>query len=373
MITGQQLSLFAKSAIRTLKGRSRDQAAFFVATACFSGGFALGKFVTGEWIIKLQIVLYALGAIAFGYAVVRVWHLVNPPELPPAKDRPSAIKGPMAFTEADGELFRKLGRESELQKLLGLVLDDQILMVVVRGASGAGKTSLLRAGLKHIIGDRVIFHYWEAVPDEPEKRLLRAIQETWPEDTAKPATLAELVNPTDALGRQSHVIVIDQFEQLRGYKKIFQLLRRIIRESKPPHRITWVIAFRREFSADWLDFISPVQEDGMRPPQDVPLRLFTADQAREVIGQLVKESDLKDSIEQAVIDNLVEAGTVNGKVSPVDIGIGLLILTELRERQRSTPSPSVIISLPVALKACLLNTLADAWKCFRQKLTKRSI
>jgi ABC-type transport system involved in cytochrome c biogenesis ATPase subunit len=51
----------------------------------------------------------------------------------------------MASTEADGDLFRKLGRESELQKLLGLVLDNQVLMVVVRGASGGGKTSLLRA------------------------------------------------------------------------------------------------------------------------------------------------------------------------------------------------------------------------------------
>ena len=127
--------------------------------------------------------------------------------------------------------------------------------------------------------------------------------------------------------------MLDQFEQLRGNRKIFQLLRRIIRESKPPHRITWVIAFRREFSADWLDFISPEQENGLRPPKDVSLKLFTAEQAREVIGQLINESDLKDSIEQSVIDNLVEAATVDGEVSPVDIGIGLLVLTELHERQ----------------------------------------
>jgi len=333
MISWQQIEQFVKTAIRMLKGRRRDQAAFFVAALCFSGGFALSKLVAGEWIARLQIALYAIGAIALVYGAVRVWRLVNPPELPPAKDRPSAIKGPMAFTEADGELFRKLGRESDLQKLLGLVLDNQVLMVVVRGASGAGKTSLLRAGLKHILGDDVIFHYWEAVPAEPDKGLLRAIKERWPQDAAKPTTLAELINPSDALGRQSHVIVLDQFEQLRGNRKIFQLLRRIIRDSRPPHRITWVIAFRREFSADWLDFISSEQENGVRPPQDVPLRLFTAEQARDVIGQLINESELKDSIEQSVIDNLIEAATVDDKVSPVDIGIGLLVLTELHERQ----------------------------------------
>ena len=337
MISGKHLYLSVKSAVRTLKGRRRDQAAFFVAALCFSVGFALTRKLVPDfnngWIARSQIALYAIGAIAFVYGVVRVWKLVNPPELPPAKDRPSAIKGPMAFTEADGDLFRKLERESELQKLLGFVLDNQILIIVVRGASGAGKTSLLRAGLKHILGDRAVFHYWEAVPVEPDRGLLRAIQEKWPEGTAKPATLAELVNASDALGRQSHVIVLDQFEQLRGNKKIFQLLRRIIRDSKPPHRITWVIAFRREFSADWLDFISPEQANGFRPPQDISVRLFTTEQAREVIGQLINESDLKDSIEQSVIDNLVEAATFEGEVSPVDIGIGLLVLTELHERQ----------------------------------------
>ncbi|MEK7833935.1 MAG: hypothetical protein AAB401_22800, partial [Acidobacteriota bacterium] len=327
------------SFIRTLKGRKREQAAFAIAALCFPAGYAVGGKLLPEfkdglaWQEIAQIALYAVGVACLAYTAVRVWRLVNPPELPPAKDRPSAIKGPMAFTEADGELFRKLGRESELQKLLGLVLDDQVLMVVIRGASGAGKTSLLRAGLKHILGDRAIFHYWEAVPTEPDKGLLRAIQEKWPEGAAKPANLDELVNPTETLGRQSHVFVLDQFEQLRGNRKIFGLLRRIVRESKPPHRITWVIAFRREFSADWMDFVSPELERGFRPPQDVSLRLFTAEQAREVISQLVNESNLKDSLEQSVINNLVEAATVEGEVSPVDIGIGLLVLAELHERQ----------------------------------------
>jgi hypothetical protein len=118
-------------------------------------------------------------------------------------------------------------------------------MVIVRGASGAGKTSLLRAGLTHILskpadGKDVNYHYWEATPTEPDKWLLHAIRETWPpglEDATKPSTLDELVNPSDSLGRQSHVIVLDQFEQLRGSKPIFRLLRRIAREAKPPHRI----------------------------------------------------------------------------------------------------------------------------------------
>ncbi|MGE0886751.1 MAG: twin-arginine translocation signal domain-containing protein [Blastocatellales bacterium] len=338
----QQIRSILDIVLRFVKARRREEATIAFAALLLWFGYKLSSWLPTElaeflkpWrgVLIAQIVLYSAGLALLVYGFWRIKRLVWVEPLPPGKDRPSAIKGPMAFTEADGELFRKLGRESELQKLLGLALDDQVLLIVIRGASGAGKTSLLRAGLKHILGDRAIFHYWEAVPTEADKGLLRAIQEKWPEGTAKPASLEELVNPANTLGRQSHVIVLDQFEQMRGNRKLFALLRRILRESKPPHRITWVIAFRREFSADWMDFVSPEIERGIRPPQDVSLRLFTADQAREVIGQLVNESNLKDSIEQSVINNLVEAATVESEVSPVDIGIGLLVLAELHERQ----------------------------------------
>ncbi|MGH9753568.1 MAG: hypothetical protein ACREA2_12360 [Blastocatellia bacterium] len=327
--------------IRFIKARRREEATLAFAILLLWIGHSFSDWLTPDlteflkpWRVVLIIrgVLYVAGFGLLVYAGFRIWRLVYVPDLPLVKDRPSAIKGPMAFTEGDGALFRKLGRETDLQRLLGLILDNQVMMVVVRGASGAGKTSLLRAGMTHILADKgVKYHYWEAVPTESDKMLLRAIQETWPEGVAKPATLDELVNPSDELGRQSHVIVLDQFEQLRGNKPIFRLLRKIAREAKPPHRITWVIAFRREFSVDWMDFVSPEQERGFRPPQDLSLRLFTADQSREVIGQLVNESNLL--IEQAVVDNLVEAATVESEVSPVDIGIGLLVLAELHERQ----------------------------------------
>ena len=164
MLTWKKLEQFVRETIRPLKGRKREQAAFAIAALCFSGGFALDRklipdFESVKWIAWVKTGLYAVGLIALVYGAIRIWRLVHPAELPPAQDRPSAIKGPMAFTEADGELFRKLGRENELQKLMGLVLDDQVLMIVVRGASGAGITSLLRAGLKHILGDRATFHY----------------------------------------------------------------------------------------------------------------------------------------------------------------------------------------------------------------------
>ena len=58
-----------------------------------------------------QGICYAAGAMLLVYSGFRRWLLVYTPSLPPPKDRPSAIKGPMAFTDEDGELFWKLGRE----------------------------------------------------------------------------------------------------------------------------------------------------------------------------------------------------------------------------------------------------------------------
>jgi len=77
----------------------------------------LAKFLE-PWrvVLRVQGVLYLAGFACLAYGGFRNWRLVYVTDLPPAKDRPSAIKGPMAFTEDDGELFRKLGRENDLAR-----------------------------------------------------------------------------------------------------------------------------------------------------------------------------------------------------------------------------------------------------------------
>jgi hypothetical protein len=306
----------------------------------------------GLWIA--QAVCYLGGSVFLAYGGYRIWRLVSPPELPPPKDLPSAIKGPMAFTtRADGPLFRKLGREEELRKLLGWIQDDQVRLVVVWGAAGAGKTSLLRAGLMDILSDTGIgYHYWEAVPSDPGGRMLRAIRESWgngtrdgrprqegqePSTAAQvclPESLGDLVNPSADLCPRKHVIVLDQFEQMRGRDPsrcpVLRLLRSIARKAMPPHRVTWIVAFRREFLADWSELMISEQEHGFYPPE-LPVRPFSQEQAKEVVSRLAVEAGL--SVEQKVVDDLVKAATERNDVSPVDIGVGLLILAELHSRQ----------------------------------------
>ena len=83
-----------------------------------------------------------------------------------------------------------------------------------------------------------------------------------------------------------------------------------------------------EFRAEWEDFTLPEKERGFYP-MEISLRRFTPEQAREVISQLIDDARL--SIHQRVIDSLIEAANVDGEVSPVDIGIGLLVLSELHD------------------------------------------
>ncbi|MFA5923802.1 MAG: TIR domain-containing protein [Methylococcaceae bacterium] len=92
------------------------------------------------------------------------------------RELPNAIKGLLAFTQEDGELFRKLGRDQELNSLNNFVKDPQIPLVVIMGDSGAGKSSLLRAGLSHSLkGTDSAYVYWEALPHNTVAGLLNAV------------------------------------------------------------------------------------------------------------------------------------------------------------------------------------------------------
>jgi len=243
-----QISRIINTSIRIAKSRRREQIAIGVAASLFVVSFYFDKWLPtvlhdfiASWYghVILPGAFFTAGLIILGYGIYRIWKLTYVPDLPPPANRPSAIKGPLAFTPSDGELFRKLGREVELRKLLGYVKDDQVRMVVFMGASGAGKTSLLRAGLTDILKDTSIqYHYWEAVSADSGNGLLNALRQNWNisanAETHGLQSLDELINPAPELG--THVIVLDQFEQL-GLAidgPVFGLLRRLL--AKPGHR-----------------------------------------------------------------------------------------------------------------------------------------
>jgi hypothetical protein len=67
------------------------------------------------------------------------------------KQEPQAFRGLIAFRERDAAEFSKLGRQTDVAALLPALRDPSLGVLVLRGESGAGKTSLIDAGLLPIL------------------------------------------------------------------------------------------------------------------------------------------------------------------------------------------------------------------------------
>lgn len=318
--------------IYQLRSGRREKAYGTLMVLFFGAGVALGHLPQGGLKISIldigkianytQSLAYILGSAFLVLVIYRVWKESIAPNgegaLPPSS---AAIKGLLPFTETDGELFARLGRPNELQRLLSVARNYSIGVCAVRGQSGAGKTSLLQAGLTFNLG---IEHsvYWEATPVSPGAALLRAIQSRFPQVSSLDTL------PNDFLGRC--VLILDQFEQLServpGHAPVFDLLERIAR-SPAPRALSAVVGFRREYLPDWGDF----EDHRGFQAEHVPINLFAPPIAAEILTVLTGEAGI--TLDNALVTNFVAAATRPEGVSPVDIAIGVLSLANFVQQR----------------------------------------
>ena len=293
-----------------------------------AGGFIFGRVPEPftAWFDWFLIVAGASGILCLLVGAWVICRRVVAPPLPEEASQPSAIKGVTAFGPEDAALFTRLGRNEEVATLRDWILDPQVGLIVLMGESGVGKTSLLRAGLpSRLEQDDPTPVYWEAQRTNAVESLLHAVQAHEGEAGAAAPSMDELCKPSQ---RERRVIFLDQFEQLspERHRAIFDALKRVA-EQDPPFQTTWVVAFREGYTFDWRTFELDLQPSAQHRIRTLPLRRFSQSQADQVVAVLLTESGI--DADYHVVTDLLEGSAVDGKVSPVDIGIALLVLRKM--------------------------------------------
>jgi hypothetical protein len=324
-LTGEELISKIQSFIYALR-RGRQEQVLAAVVVVLVG---LAVWLRTEWkemppAVYAAYAAYGLCGVCTLLLVLRLWRQAAPPPLPPAGPISAAVKGLFPFTVADGALYARLGRNTKLQLLIGLAQNEQVAISVVRGQSGAGKTSLLQAGVGYALG-RDNFIYWEAVPKGAPAALLHAVRNRFPDVD----NLESL--PEKLLSRC--VLILDQFEQLSPknpeHTPVFSLLERVAK-APAPYRLSILVGFRRGFAADWLDF---EEVTGFRAEQ-VAVNLLAGPTAKDTIVVLASEAGF--TLDNALVDNLIAEVRQPEGISPVDIAIGVLSLANLVQQRGVT-------------------------------------
>lgn len=145
----------------------------------------------------------------------------------PSEEQRVVPKGLRAFDEHDQKFFLKLVpgirdadgipefiRQRKL-RMESRVLSDSFRVGLIYGASGSGKSSLIRAGLVPLLDDSVHLTYVEANAKHTESYLLNALS-TLLEPASEPRTLVETmasIRQGGVANGRKVVVILDQFEQ----------------------------------------------------------------------------------------------------------------------------------------------------------------
>ncbi len=269
-------------------------------------------------------------------------------EEPPAPGI-SPYMGLQYFTEKDAEWF--FGRQEVTQRLVEVVRSSHFLAVI--GASGSGKSSVVRAGLVHTINTRYAAQ-WQVKVITPSSHPLDALAICLTQGsesvTATATLIDDMLNDTRSLhhycqknlthGKDTRLLlVIDQFEELftlcqSETERLALVNNFLYAVGVPGSAITWVITLRADFYAHLAQYI------GLR-------ELISAHQV--YIGAM-KASEFREAIEEP-------ARRGGWELSP---GLVDLILSDLGVGENRQPEPG---ALPL-----LSHALLETWKRRRVSL-----
>jgi WD40 repeat protein len=230
---------------------------------------ALSQAASGRKLPTLQVTLaYVRACGGSEEEWERRWYATAAEETRPEQDVGSPYVGLTAFGQEDAERF--FGRDRLIDRLTRQVRDDRVVVVV--GASGAGKSSLLRAGLMPRLGDRAVLFTPGSAPLE---ECARALEDATP-DT---------------------VLVVDQFEEIFTLCEDRDIRRRFV-DRLTARRV--VLGVRADFYGHCTDFPALVEAMGRA---QITVGPMSTDELRAAIVQPARR--IGHTVETALVAELV--------------------------------------------------------------------
>ena len=234
--------------------------------------------------------------------------------------------GPMPLDETD-PIF---GRDAEIEELRDRLIADRV--VLLYSPSGAGKSSLIEAGLRPRLSDRfdMLPTARVSVPYEGANRYVTSVLHCWAARTElKPraddtllSCLARLEDPGHGGRARRLLIVLDQFEEIftldttdTGAKQVFfaQLGELLGRSGSP----VWALVAMREEYFSWLDAYRDLVPT--RLTNTMRIDLLSREQALEALRGPALEAgvDFREDAARQLVKDLAQVRTrdATGKVS----------------------------------------------------------
>ncbi|MFM2097053.1 MAG: Serine/threonine-protein kinase PknB [Planctomycetota bacterium] len=216
---------------------------------------------------------------------------------------------------------------------------------LVYGASGCGKSSMLKAGLLPRLRDHLIRVFLEATPDRTEQQLLQALRRACP-DLPRNASLVETLT---ALRRGQGIptgrkvlLVLDQFEQwlhAHGSQRNTELAAAL--RQCDGHRIQTVLLVRDDFWMPVSEFLRELEIPLLEGINAAAVSLFDLQHAKKVLAEFGKAfGRLPDNLgrltpsQHAFLDQAVSGLAQDGAV----ICVRLALFAEMMKNREWTPT-----------------------------------
>jgi WD40 repeat protein/uncharacterized protein YecT (DUF1311 family) len=222
----------------------------------------------------------------------------------------SPYRGLDRFEDRDKDLF--FGRDQLIKSLLAQLSASNVLLVL--GASGSGKSSVVRAGLlpqlSQLIGAR--FRYFTFVPDvNPFESLRSALQgagfsqgQTRELAEAKAETPSNLIHTLQQSGDQ-WLFFVDQFEEIFtvGDEKLRgSFIAALVAIAQDPNSSTKLVLAMR---ADFLDRFSPFPQFAKIIEKNID---FVADMHSDELRQAIEQPAARHGVvfEQGLVEEIIK-------------------------------------------------------------------